>query len=366
MRPLVVGISVWLLAAPAASGSARIKDITTVRGVRENQLIGYGLVVGLLGSGDTLRNTAFTEQALQSMLDRMGIAVRAGVLRTRNTAAVMVTAEVPPFTGVGSRLDVTVSSLGDASSLMGGTLIMTPLVGSNGVTYASSQGAVTVTGYAEAGKSEIAVQGVPTTGRVVNGAMIEREIAESSIDNGSLVLELRNADFKTAVRIADAINVFTAKRYGGRAAVETDYRAVVIRRPHVVDAARFLAQIGELSVEPDVPARVVIDARSGTVVIGADVQISMVAVTHGALSVRITETPSVSQPSPLSEGRTAVTSQTAISASQENGQLAIISGTSLVALVRGLNAIGLKPAGVISILQAIKAAGALQAEIIVQ
>jgi flagellar P-ring protein FlgI len=349
-----------------AIAKVRIKDVSTIRGVRENQLFGYGLVVGLQGSGDTLRNSVFTEQSLQSMLDRLGIAVRNGVMRTRNVAAVMVTADVPAYFGIGSRIDVTVSSLGDASSLMGGTLIMTPLAGPNGIVYASAQGAVSGTGHMEAGKSEMLVEGVPTSGRIVSGALIEREMTDVLIDTGKLVLELRNPDFSTAIRVVDVINAFSRKRYGARLAVERDNRSIEVARPLSVGPARFASELGNLLVEPDTPARIVIDARSGTVVIGADVKISTVAVTHGALSVRITETPSVSQPEPLSKGETVVTSQTEISARQGGGQMAILKGASLNGLVRGLNQIGLKPSGIIAILQAIKTAGALQADVIAQ
>ncbi|MDE2361480.1 MAG: flagellar basal body P-ring protein FlgI [Hyphomicrobiales bacterium] len=368
-RPVTRRLIVCLVAmmqGAVASAAVRIKDVTSIRGMRENQLIGYGLVVGLQGSGDTLRNTAFTEQALQSMLDRMGVAVKSGVMRTRNVAAVMVTAEAPPFTSVGSRIDVTVSSLGDANSLMGGTLIMTPLAGPNGATYASAQGPVSVTGFAENGRSASAVQGVPTAGRIVDGAMIERKLPEPIVSADAIELELRNADFRTAVRIVDAINRFAEQRYRSRAAAESDSRAVLVRCPRSVGATRFLAEIGDLLIEPDAPAKIVLDARSGTIVIGADVQISTVAVTHGTLSVRISETPNVSQPEPLSGGKTVVTSNTKIEAAQDGGQLQLMSGANLRDLVRGLNRIGVKPAGIISILQAIKSAGALQAEIVVQ
>ncbi len=360
-----VALALCLFAADATA-KVRVKDIVSVRGVRDSQLVGYGLVVGLQGSGDTLRNSVFTEQSMQSMLDKMGIAVRAGQMRTRNVAAVIVTADAPAFAGFGARIDATVSSLGDATSLTGGTLIMTQLAGPNGVAFASAQGPVSVTGFAEAGKSESLSQGVPTTGRIAGGAVIERELPGAFDENAPIVLELRNADFHTTVRLADAINAFTARRYGGRLALEQDNRAVVVRRPGGVRAARFIAELGDLLVEPDTPARIVIDARSGTVVIGADVKISPVAVTHGALSVRITETPEVSQPQPMSRGQTVVTSQSSIAAGQEGGQFAVLSGASLKSLVRGLNQIGLKPTGVISILQSIKSAGALQAEIVLQ
>ncbi|HMN70981.1 MAG TPA: flagellar basal body P-ring protein FlgI [Rhodoblastus sp.] len=353
------------LASGQSLGKVRIKDVTAVRGLRDSQVVGYGLVVGLQGTGDSLRNSVFTEQSLQSMLDRMGIAVKSGAMRTRNVAAVIVSSDVPPFSTVGTRIDVTISSLGDATSLVGGTLIMTPLMGLDGIVHASAQGPVAVTGFTESGRSETATQGVPTAGRIPNGGVVEREVSQASTNSG-LFLELRNADFRTATKVADAINDYSRRRFSARIAEERDNRAIEITRPQRVSVARLLAEIGELLVEPDVPARVVIDSRSGTVVVGADVQISTVAVTHGALSVRITETPNVSQPAPLSQGRTVVTSDTAVAVNQDGGQFAVLSGANLKSLIRGLNQIGVKPAGIIAILQAIKTAGAMQADIIVQ
>jgi len=365
MRRAAVVILACLMAF-GANAKVRIKDITTVHGLRENQVVGYGLVVGLQGTGDTLRNSVFTEQSLQSMLDRMGIAVKTGAMRTRNVAAVIVSSDIKPLSAPGARVDVTISSLGDATSLVGGTLIMTPLMGPDGVIRASAQGPVTVSGFTEAGKSESLTQGVPTAGRIPNGGVVEREIPSTFGDDGRIVIELRNEDFKTAARITDTINEFSKRRYSIRIAEERDNRSIEIVRPAKASKTRLIGEIGELLVDPDTPARIVIDAKSGTVVVGADVQISTVAVTHGALSVRITETANVSQPAPMSQGRTVVASDTSVSASQEGGQLSVISGASLKSLIRGLNQIGLKPAGIISILQAIKTAGALQADIIVQ
>ncbi|MBX3526088.1 MAG: flagellar basal body P-ring protein FlgI [Rhodoblastus sp.] len=348
------------------SAMVRLKDIVAVRGPRENRIVGYGLVVGLQGTGDSLRNSVFTEQSLQSMLDRMGIAVKSGAMRTRNVAAVIVSGDIPSYSSVGTRLDVTVSSMGDATSLVGGTLVMTPLMGPDGIVHASAQGPISVIGFAEAGRSESLAQGVPTTGRIANGGIVERQPSNVATGEDRVVLELRNADFKTAVKIADAINRFAMKRFSLRVAREKDSRTIELVKPPRITASRLLADIGELLVDPDIPARVVIDSRSGTVVVGADVQISTVAVTHGALSVRITETPNVSQPNARTQGRTIVTSDTSVSVAQDGGQFAIVSGASLKSLIRGLNQIGLKPAGIISILQAIKTAGALQADIVVQ
>ncbi|MBP0615741.1 flagellar basal body P-ring protein FlgI [Jiella sp. KSK16Y-1] len=350
----------------SAIGTVRIKDITSVRGVRANQLVGYGLVVGLQGSGDSMRNSPFTEQSLQSMLDRMGVNIRSQSARGKNVAAVTVTAELPPFIGTGQRIDVTVSSLGDANSLMGGTLVMTPLYGADGEIYAVAQGALAVSGFSSQGDSETLTQGVPTTGRIANGALVEREVPGSFNDDGKLAYELFNPDFKTAIRIVDVVNDYAVKRWGVAVAQEEDLRTVHLRRPKKVTATRFLAELGDLRVAPDQPARVVIDERTGTVVIGKDVQISTVALTHGNLTVRVSELPSVSQPPPLSDGQTVVTSETLVEVQQDGGNFAFVGGADLETVVRGLNRIGLKPTGIIAVLQAIKTAGALQAELVVQ
>jgi len=354
------------MAASHANAGTRVKDITTVQGVRSNQLIGYGLVIGLNGTGDSLRNAPFTSQSIQSMLDRMGVNVRNSSARTKNVAAVMVTAELPAFIGTGSRIDVTVSSLGDASSLQGGSLIMTPLMGADNVIYAVAQGPLAVTGFVTQGKAESLTQGVPTTGRIPNGALVEREAPGRFDDEKMIVLELRNPDFNTAVRVADAINAYSIDRFGVRVAREQDLRSVALRRPSTIGAARFISEIGSLIAEPDTPARVVVDERTGTIVIGKDVQISTVAVAHGNLTVRVTEQTNVSQPNPFSDGKTVLSPETYVSASEDGGNLAIVRGTTLQTFVAGLNRIGLKPQGIIAILQAIKSAGALQADLVVQ
>lgn len=357
---------IFALCAGTASASVRIKDIATIGGMRDNQLVGYGLVVGLLGSGDTMRNAPFTEQAMQSMLDRMGVNVRNTPLRARNVAAVIVTASLPPLVSRGTAIDVTVSALGDATSLMGGTLMMTPLMGGDGQTHAVAQGSVSVSGFASVGQAEVLTQGVPTAGRIPNGATVEREAPNTFAASGPLTLELKNPDFKTAIRVADAINRYTRQHFRVRSAQEQDLRRVALLCPPGINTTRFMAEIGDLTVDPDTPAKVVVDERTGTVVIGQDVQISTVAVTHGSLSVRITETPVVSQPQPFSNGKTTVVPNTSIDAQEPKGQLSIIRGTSLRTLVKGLNQIGLKPSGIIAILQAIKTAGALQAELVTQ
>ena len=265
----------------------------------------------------------------------------------------------------GSRVDVTVSALGDAPSLMGGTLLLTQLQGSDGVIYASAQGAVSVTGFETAGQGETLSQGVPTAGRIPNGAIVEHEISEPP-DQLRSMLELKNPDYATAVRIVDAINAFARERFRVRAAFEVNSRTVELFRPRSVSFARFMAEVGQLQVEPDMTARVVLDARTGTVVVGQDVQISTVAVTYGTLTVRVAETPHVSQPNPFSQGRTVVTPNTKIDVEQAGGPIAIVGGSSLRTLVSGLNRIGVKPPGIIAILQAIKTAGALQADLVIQ
>ncbi|MEP2705356.1 MAG: flagellar basal body P-ring protein FlgI [Roseibium sp.] len=356
-----------LLMVSPATAMVRIKDIASLQGVRDNQLVGYGLVIGLKGSGDTLRNSPFTEQSLQSMLDSLGVNVRDTPLRTRNVAAVVVTAEMPSFIGKGSSIDVNVSSLGDATSLAGGTLVATPLLGADGQIYSVAQGPVAVSGFAEIGAAESLTQGIPTVGRVPNGGLIERDLPAKFSQIPDLVLELTNPDFKTAVRITDAINRFTRERYGVRVAKERDYRTVDLKPPKKISVTRFLAEIESIRVRPDQTAKVVIDERTGTVVIGKNVQISTVAITHGNLTVRISEAPEVSQPSPFSQnGETVVVPRTYVDAQESGGQLAVVGGTDLPTLVRGLNRIGLRPTGIIAILQAIKTAGALQAELVVQ
>ncbi|WMS41793.1 flagellar basal body P-ring protein FlgI [Acuticoccus sp. MNP-M23] len=346
--------------------TARIKDITTVQGVRDNQLIGYGLVIGLAGTGDTLRNAPFTEQALKSMLDRMGVAVRGVPLRARNVAAVTVTADLPPFVGVGSRIDVLIGSIGDASSLRGGTLVVTPLTGGDGKVYAVAQGPIQVSGLSVEGDAAALTQGVPTGGRIPNGALVERRVPGSMQGLEQVVLELNNPDYRTAALIADAVNEYTQRRWGKRLAAERNLRSVEITRPGAVGATRFLAEIGQIPVTPDIAARVVVDQRTGTVVIGQNVRVSTVALAHGNITLRVTEQPEVVQPDPFSYGETAIVPLTAVGADETGGKLAIVQGTDLQTLVHGLNRIGLTPTDIISILQTIKTAGALQAELLVQ
>ncbi|WP_245519544.1 MULTISPECIES: flagellar basal body P-ring protein FlgI [unclassified Mesorhizobium] len=351
---------------PPGQVAARIKDIAQLQSARDNQLVGYGLVIGLAGTGDSLRNSPFTEQSIRAMLENLGIATEGGSARAKNVAAVIVTANMPPFVQSGARIDIDVSSMGDATSLAGGTLVMTPLKAADGEIYAVGQGSVIVGGFTAQGQAEQLTQGVPTAGRVPNGAIVERAVPAEFDDQGVLTLQLRNPDFSTAIRIADAVNDYTSQRFGMRVAAERDARTVQIRRPKNVSAARFYAEIENLVVESDAPARVVIDERTGTIVIGSNVRISRVAISHGTLTVRITEAPRVVQPEPFSRGETAVEPSTAIDASRPNARVAVLDGPDLETLVSGLNRLGVKPDGIIAILQGIKSAGALQADLVLQ
>jgi flagellar P-ring protein precursor FlgI len=359
-----------LIALLASGGTAcpdvRIKDITSVREIRANQLVGYGLVAGLKGTGDSLRSSPFTDQSMTSMLERMGVGIRGLGARTRNIAAVIVTAELPPFAVPGNRIDVTVTSLGDASSLVGGTLIMTPLRGANGEVYSVAQGSVMVSGFEAKGQNESVTHGVPTAARIAGGGLVERASPSPRLASSILHLELKNPDFSTAVAVLDAVNGYTLQRHGRRLARDAGPGSVAVEIPPGAGASRFLAEIGQIGVKPDMPARIVVDERTGTIVISRNVKISRVAVTHGNLTVRVTEQPSVSQPQSLSHGVTVETKHTAVAAAQERGSFAVVDGVDLQTLVTGLNRMGLKPPGIIAILQAIKSAGAMQADLVVQ
>ncbi|MCG8506286.1 MAG: flagellar basal body P-ring protein FlgI [Sphingomonadales bacterium] len=347
-----------------AEAASRIKDIVAVEGVRENQLVGYGLVVGLNGTGDSLRNSPFTRQSLEAMLERLGLNTRGTNMQTDNVAAVMVTGHLPAFARQGSRVDVLVSAMGDAQDLRGGTLLVTPLMGADGEVYAVAQGSVAVAGFSAGGDAESITQGVPTSGRIANGAIVERELAFEFAGMQRIHLSLYNPDFTTAKRIAQAIN----NHLGASLAVPLDPATVRLSRPANTPVAMFdlLSSIEQLEVTPDQPARVVIDERSGIIVMGSEVKINTVAIAQGNLTIRVTETPQVSQPTPFSEGgQTEVVPRTEVAIdTADNERLAIVSsGVSLQDLVDGLNALGVGPRDMITILQAIKAAGAMQAEI---
>ncbi|MFZ2099994.1 MAG: flagellar basal body P-ring protein FlgI [Oricola sp.] len=366
MKPLRILLAALLCFPAPALAQSRVKDIAVLQSTRDNQLVGYGLVVGLQGTGDGLRNAPFTEQSMRSMLDNLGIATSEGRARLKNIAAVIVTANLPAFARQGSRIDVSVSSLGDATSLGGGQLIMTPLRGADGEIYAVAQGPVSISGFQAQGQAESVSRGVPTTGRISGGAIVEREILAEFDAEQSMTMQLRNPDFTTAVAVTDVINTYGAAHYGMQPATEIDSRTISIRKPQNVSAARFVASIENLMVRTDTPARVVLDESTGTVVIGEDVRISTVAVSHGTLTVRISETPTVVQPAPFSKGETAVEPNTTIDIAESGTQLATVGGTDLQSLVEGLNRLGVGPTDIIAILQAVKNSGAMQAELVVQ
>lgn len=346
-----------------ASAQSRIKDLVDIEGVRDNQLIGYGIVVGLQGTGDGLRNSPFTRQTLEATLERLGVSTRDQQLQSKNVAAVIVTANLPPFSTQGSRIDITVSALGDSTSLEGGTLLMTELKGANLEVYALAQGQLTVGGFAASGASGSGIsRGVPTNGRIPNGATIQRELRFDIGAQTELRLALRNPDFTTARRIASAIN----SNLQVAAAYAENPSTVVLSRPvgFPGDMVELIGRIERLAVFPDNPARIVVDESSGIVVIGDNVRVSTVAVAQGNLTISVQETPVVSQPAPLSNGETTVVPRSDVGVEEDRGDLTVIQGgVPLRELVNGLNALGVNPRDLIQILQALKASGALQADI---
>jgi flagellar P-ring protein precursor FlgI len=359
----VIALVAALGAAAPAVAQSRIKDIVEFEGVRDNMLVGYGIVVGLNGTGDSLQNAAFTKQSLSAMLERLGVNVRdaAQTLNTKNVAAVMVTARLPAFSAAGSSIDATVSAMGDAKSLLGGTLLVTPLLGADGQAYAVAQGTVQTGAVSAQGASGTSVvRGVPTAGRIAAGAIVERELGFQLASMTSLRMTLRNPDFTTSQRIAEVINA----RYPGAASADNP-TIVTLRSPAGRDMVSFLTEVEQYDVEPDAPAKVVIDEVSGVIVMGENVRISTVAIAQGNLTISVQETPQVSQPAPFSQGKTTTVSQSNVSVNEEKGHglVMVKSGASLASLVAGLNALGVTPRDMISILQTIKAAGALQADI---
>jgi flagellar P-ring protein precursor FlgI len=351
-----------LLALPCGA-QVRVKDIADVEGVRENQLVGYGLVVGLNGTGDKLDSAVFTKESLVGMLERLGVNTRdqIGKLQTKNVAAVMVTGNLPPFSRTGSRIDIEISAIGDATNLTGGILLVTPMLAADGEVYAVAQGAVTTGAVAARGASGSSVtRNVPTSGKMANGAIVEREVPFALGQQNRVALALRNPDLTTAQRMEQAINAAV----GPGAARATDPRTVELDL-HGRDVVDTLARIEDLRVEPDSPAIVVIDETSGTIVMGANVRISTVAIAQGNLTIRVSETPEVSQPGAFSNGTTKTVPRSTISVDTEKDhKLGMLnSAPTLRDLVASLNALGVGPRDLISILQAIKAAGALQADL---
>jgi len=363
MALVFAGLALSALPTPADAAS-RLKDIVEFEGVRDNMLVGYGLVVGLNNTGDTLKTGHFTKQSLQSMLNRMGVKPTDDGLDSKNVAAVMVTAALPAFARQGGRIDVTVSALGDSSSLLGGTLLVTPLLGADGEVYAVAQGQLAVGGFQAAGNAETVTKGVPTSGRIANGAIVEREVNFTIGNLNNVKLTLRNPDFTTARRIAQAVNAFL----GTNAARPSDPTTVRIQVPNGYDGnvVGLLTDIEQLRVKPDQTAKVIIDEQSGVIVMGENVRISSVAIAQGSLTIRVTEAKQVSQPGPFAEvGTTATADRTNVEVDEgEERRLTVLKpGVTLQELVNGLNALGIGPRDMITILQAVKASGALQADI---
>ena len=348
-----------VLLIAGASDAARLKDVVDIEGVRDNPLTGFGLVVGLNGTGDG--GTTFTKQSLKMMLERMGVSARQGV-EAKNVASVMVTATLPPFARQGSRLDVTLSSLGSAKSLQGGTLILTPLKGADGRIYAVGQGPVSIGGFAAEGGGQSVQKNHPTVARISGGAIVEREVGYELNDEESLQLALRNPDFTTANRIVRSINDL----FGDVLASARDSGTVTLKLPDSYKGrvVSFVSRLENIQVEPDQTAKIVVNERTGTIVMGQNVRVSTVALAHGGLSLRIKESPRVTQPAPLGGGDTVVTPDTDIQADEKDARLLEMEeGVTLGDLVRGLNSVGVTPRDLIAILQAVKASGALQAEL---
>lgn len=367
LRAFVVSLllQVQLLAFAPAEAQTRIRDVVDVEGVRDNDLLGYGVVVGLDGTGDSVRNAPFTEDSLTFMLERLGVNVQGEAIRPNNVAGVLVTAKLPPFARQGSTIDVTVASIGDASSLEGGTLIMTPLKGANNEIYAVAQGSVIVSGLNAQGQSARVTRGIPTSGAVPNGARIEREINFDFNNRQVLSLALRTPDFSTAARIEDTINAY----FGAALANTRDPGTIEVNvGANQFTASRLIAEIENLPIEVSTPARIVIDERSGTIVLGQDVTISTVAIAQGNISVRVTETPVALQPNPFAAGRTIALPRTDIEINETGTDRITVlqKNVKLSDLIAGLNKLGVSPQEIADIIRSMKAAGAIHAEVIVQ
>ncbi len=363
---IFLALALMLCISTANAAEVRIKDLVDFDGVRGNDLVGYGLVVGLNGTGDGIRNAPFTEEIMSNILERLGVNVTGEQFRPKNVAAVLVTAELPPFARAGGRIDITVSAIGDAKSLLGGTLIMTPLNAADGLIYAVGQGTIIAGGISAEGNGGSVTQGVPTAGVIPSGARVEREVPFDFSHLSEIRLALRTPDFTTAARIEAAVNA----TFGDSVSRMIDPGTVVldIARTGLRSPAHALSFVEAIRVEPETKARVVVDQRSGTIVMGEDVRLSRVAVSQGNLTVRIQETPIVVQPNPFAEGETIVVPRTSAEIDEEPGiGLAVVdSGASLSELVSGLNALGVAPRDMIDILKSIKAAGALHAEFVVR
>ena len=359
MISIITILVMFIFTAPLQA--ARVKDIATVGGVRDNQLMGYGLIIGLNGTGDK-KGTEFTIRSVTSMLSKMGITIDPAVVSVKNVAAVMVTAKLPPFAKKGSRIDVTVSSIGDSTSLQGGTLLLTPLIGVNQMVYALAQGPVSLGGYVGGGGGDSVQKNHSTVGRIADGAIIEREVEMDLNSRNDLTLTLRNHDFSTAVRLADIVN----QNLKQDIAHPMDAGTVVISVPPEYEnkAIELIAAVENLEVRVDAPARIILNERTGTVVMGENVRISTVAISHGNLTIQVKTQLEVSQPGAFSKGQTVVVPQKDVSVDEQEARLMVLpSGVTVDEVVRALNSVGVTPRDLIAILQAIKAGGALQADL---
>lgn len=364
-RTLAIGLTLLMLVAATASGAIRIKDIATVQGVRGQQLIGYGLAVGLNGTGDTQRST-FTLQSVASMLKRFGITVPQNDLRLRNVAAVMVTATVPGFARAGGTVDVIVSSMGDATSLQGGTLLMTPLSGIEGTVYGMAQGPLSVGGMSVRANGNEIRRNHTATGRIPGGAILERAVTSTIIQDSTIGVSLLEADFTTAVRIAEAINT----KIGERVAFAQDASSITVQVPSGFRAdgrlVEFISMVELLEVTPDVAAKVIINERTGTIVVGGAVTLLAAAISHGGLNIEIESVPVISQPGPFSQGQTVSTQLTAVYAGEDSATVMAFDGAATVQdVARTLNALKVAPRDMIAIFQALKRSGALNAELVI-
>lgn len=359
LSPFLVAVYICGIVTPV-SASARVKDVAKVQGVRSNQLVGYGLVVGLAGTGDS-NKSLFTIQSVASMLKSFGVTMNAAQVQSKNVAAVMITAQLPPFVKPGDTIDVTISSLGDAKSLQGGTLVQTPLRAANGAVYAVGQGPLSLGGYSAGGSGNSQQKNFPTVGTIPGGAIVERDVPADFSANGTITLALNQPDFTTASRVSEAVE----SRFGA-IAYARDPGTVIVTVPgeYSSSVVSFVAALEELPVTPDAVAKVIINERTGTIVMGSQVSISEVAVAQGSLTVKITTSQEVSQPPLLSGGKTVVTDKKEVAVDEQKGSLIVLPASTKVGdVVNALNAVGATPRDIMAILQAMKAAGALHAEV---
>jgi flagellar P-ring protein precursor FlgI len=369
MVAVLMVLSIMVIFTTTDAGAARVKDLASLQGVRSNQLMGYGLITGLNGTGDDMKKSLFTLQAVYNMVARNGITIDPDDMtdiKVKNIAAVMVTAQLPPFARPGSTIDVHISSIGDASSLAGGTLLMTPLLGADNKVYAVAQGPLAIGAFSYGGKAAQAQKNHPTAGNIPGGAIVEGSVPVPLGQDGTLLYQLSNADFTTAANMAETIN----SQFGPATARPLDSGSVQVNipKPFQSSTVEFISSLENLDVDADSNARVVVNERTGTIVMGKDVRLSTVAVSHGNLSLVIKEASDVTQPNPLAAGNTVIAPDTNITVTEEEGQLVVIDmkkGVTIGDIASALNAIGATPRDLIAIFQAIKASGSMHGELIV-